>query len=67
MEGEGIRFTPKEIAETILKELHNKRYNEAISNGCNEKEAIELADNSELYKGTQNVFKFICEQKLLKS
>jgi len=48
----------QEIAEAILNELHFRRYNEAISNGCNEKDAMILADNWELYKDAQDLFKF---------
>ena len=48
----------QEIAEAILNELHFRRYNEAIVNGCNEKEAMTLADNWELYKDAQSIFKF---------
>ena len=48
----------QEIAEAILNELHFRRYNEAISNGYNEKDAMTLADNWELYKDAQTLFKF---------
>ncbi len=48
----------QEIAEAILNELHFRRYNEAIANGCNEKDAMTLADNWELYKDAQALFKF---------
>lgn len=48
----------QEIAEAILNELHFRRYNEAIANGCNEKDAMTLADNWELYKDAQTLFKF---------
>jgi len=48
----------QEIAEAILDELHFRRYNEAVQNGCNEKDAITLADNWELYKDAEKFFKF---------
>lgn len=48
----------QEIAEAILNELHFRRYNEAVANGCNEKDAMTLADNWELYKDAQSLFKF---------
>jgi hypothetical protein len=48
----------QEIAEAILNELHFRRYNEAIANGCNEKEAMIIADNWELCKDAEALFKF---------
>lgn len=48
----------QEIAEAILNELHFRRYNEALANGCNEKEAMALADNWELLKDAQRLFEF---------
>jgi hypothetical protein len=48
----------QEIAEAILNELHFRRYNEALANGCNEKEAMALADNCELLKDAQRLFEF---------
>lgn len=46
----------QEIAEAILNELHFRRYSEAIGNGCNEKDALTLADNWELYKDAEALF-----------
>jgi len=48
----------QEIQEAILNEIHYIRYNEAIVNGHNEKDALTLADNWELYKDAQALFKF---------
>jgi hypothetical protein len=48
----------QEIAEAILNELHFRRYNEAIANECNGKEAMALADNWELFKDAQRLFEF---------
>lgn len=41
-----------------MNELHFRRYNEALANGCNEKEAMALADNWELLKDAQRLFEF---------
>jgi hypothetical protein len=51
----------QEIAEAILNELHFRRYSEAIKNGCSEKEAMTLADNWELYKDAESLFKFYAD------
>ncbi len=48
----------QEIVEAILNELYYRKYHEAIANGCNEKDAMTLADNWELYKDAQTLFKF---------
>ena len=48
----------QEIALAILNELHFRRYDEAIANGCSEKDAMTLADNWELYKDAEDLFKY---------
>ena len=48
----------QEIALAILNQLHFSKYYEAVREGCSEKDAMTLADNWELYKDAEALFKY---------